>query len=117
MIGKIRAGLAAFLDRLLLIQPIGLDVSDGYDPREPYPLDVDITVPLNATPPHCDPLVLHRPGSCKYCDGYPAVQRNRQRAHVRFTGEESPASYAPCPSELHRSADLIHEWPGNRPTS
>jgi hypothetical protein len=60
-------------------------------------------------------LVLHKPGDCAYCDKHPDIQADRIAAHVRFTGEQEPADWRPCPSEVERPADLIHRWPGNRP--
>lgn len=63
---------------------------------------------------HCDPLVLHAPGTCGGCDKYPDRQQARIARHVNFTGEYLP-DRSSCPSEYFRPADIIHLWRGNRP--
>lgn len=42
--------------------------------------------------PHCDPLVLHEPGTCVFCDKYPDRQNARINRRVAFTGEHHPLS-------------------------
>jgi hypothetical protein len=64
--------------------------------------------------PHCDALVLHRPGTCRYCDLYPERQKQRLHNNVNFTGEYRPGKQD-CPSELRRPLSMIEKWPGNRP--
>lgn len=100
--------IAALLLRHLF-PPVALPPVAAPPPAPP------LAVPLDQTPPHCDELVLHKPGTCFYCDEYPDIQANRVAAHVRFTGEPGPASWRPCPSEAVRAAAVIHQWPGNRP--
>jgi hypothetical protein len=63
--------------------------------------------------PHCDPLVLHEPGECRFCDLHPERQQLRQMWGINFTGKSDPKK-APCPAERHRSAELINRWGGNR---
>lgn len=63
--------------------------------------------------PHCDDLVLHAPGDCKYCDLYPEDQRERTNNGINFTGKSDP-SMEPCPSTLRRPLEVIERWPGNR---
>jgi hypothetical protein len=64
--------------------------------------------------PHCDELVLHREGSCEYCDAYPEWQELRALWGINFTGESDP-NKIPCPSTHRRSLNSVHAWPGNRP--
>jgi hypothetical protein len=64
--------------------------------------------------PHCDALVLHAPGECRYCDAHPDWQQLRQMWGLNFTGKTQPTK-APCPAERRRPASLIHRWFGNRP--
>lgn len=71
--------------------------------------------PTKAPHPHCDQDVLHAPGTCEYCDQYPARQGARLAERVCFTGEENPDK-TPCPATRRRSVDIIHAWSGNRPT-
>jgi hypothetical protein len=66
--------------------------------------------------PHCDSKVLHRPGTCTYCDEHPDWQELRVMWDINFTGENEPGK-SQCPSERLRSARTIHMWPGNRPTN
>lgn len=67
--------------------------------------------------PHCDSLVLHKPGACIYCDRYPERQNDRIQNRVAFTGEERERFGHPCPSTIRRPLDIINEWPGNRPVT
>ena len=64
--------------------------------------------------PHCDQLVLHRNGTCRYCDLYPDWQQARVQHRVNFTGEDLPG-HQPCPSLTRRPLAMVHAWPGNRP--
>ncbi len=64
--------------------------------------------------PHCDSLVLHYPGTCEYCDGYPDWQANRLRRGINFTGEGNPLKH-PCPAEEKRPLETINKWHGNVP--
>lgn len=59
--------------------------------------------------PHCDPLVLHAPGACIYCDKRPAAQQARVAAGVNFTGE------GPDPATAVRPLETIERWYGNTP--
>lgn len=66
--------------------------------------------------PHCDSAVLHAPGQCEFCDEYPEWQEARRMWGIAFTGEPTtPERPLPCPSEVHRSLDIINRWPGNQP--
>lgn len=67
-------------------------------------------------PPHCDDLVLHAPGECEFCDKVPHLQTLRARWGINFTGKNDP-NKSQCPAEKRRSVQLIHRWPGNRPTT
>lgn len=62
--------------------------------------------------PHCDDLVLHRPGTCWACDLYPEQQGVREQLGVNFTGEHDPSKH-PCPAELRRPIDTINHWYNN----
>jgi len=65
--------------------------------------------------PHCDPLVIHAPGECQYCDKYAETrQKNRIIRHVNFTGHYD-SDKTLCPSEYFRPAETIHLWHGNQP--
>lgn len=62
-----------------------------------------------ATFPHCDSLILHAPGECKYCDMYPERQKERMDNGVNFTGHgDDPATEV-------RPLDTINKWGGNVP--
>lgn len=65
-----------------------------------------------AQAPHCDDLVLHAPGNCKYCDMFPDIQQARIKNGVNFTGENDPKKKQ-CPAEVRRSLDTINRWGGN----
>lgn len=65
--------------------------------------------------PHCDSLILHRRGSCQYCDSHPDWQALRIAWEINFTGEADPQK-APCPSAKYRPAYQAHRWHGNRPS-
>jgi len=62
--------------------------------------------------PHCDPRVLHLPKDCEFCDMYPALQAERIRDGVNFTGENNPKK-KPCPAETARGLKSINSWHGN----
>jgi hypothetical protein len=64
--------------------------------------------------PHCDSLVLHAPGRCKYCDMYPDMQSKRIRERIDFTDQHVTGN-SRCPSELRRPVEQIERWPGNWP--
>lgn len=64
--------------------------------------------------PHCDSRVLHAPGVCKYCDMHSDWQALRILWRINFTGESYPTK-RPCPAEMLRSVQTIHQWHGNRP--
>jgi hypothetical protein len=66
-----------------------------------------------ATYPHCDGLVLHAPGRCRFCDMSPELQAVRVSEGINFTGETDPAKRA-CPSTARRPLTTIERWPGNR---
>lgn len=67
------------------------------------------------TYPHCDWLVLHKPGECQYCDMSPDLQQFRIENNVNFTGESDPSKIS-CPAERNRPVDVINQWPGNQST-
>lgn len=64
--------------------------------------------------PHCDPLVLHAPGRCHYCDQHPEWQAYRLGAGIAFTDDDPVDGEIPCPATLRRSAEVINAWFGNR---
>jgi hypothetical protein len=66
-------------------------------------------------PPHCDALVLHAPGDCRFCDRHPDWQAYRTAVGIAFTGQEPVDGQIQCPAETSRPAEVIHAWPGNRP--
>lgn len=69
----------------------------------------EVSSALDRAPfPHCDDLVLHAPGECKYCDHYPDRQAERVSSGVNFTG------HGPDPASGRRPLEIINRWPGNR---
>jgi len=66
------------------------------------------------SPPHCDELVLHAPGECRFCDQVPHLQAARQAVGVAFSGHDPEPGQATCPSELPRTRETVARWPGNR---
>lgn len=64
--------------------------------------------------PHCDPSILHSPGSCEYCDHYPDWQEHRKVAQIAFSDENPPPDdKAPCPSTHFRPPGVRDQWGGN----
>lgn len=61
--------------------------------------------------PHCDPRVVHSPGSCEYCDNS-GLQPIREAWNIAFTGRPEEGK-TPCPGEVARGENLEH-WSGNR---
>lgn len=64
--------------------------------------------------PHCDARILHKPGTCIYCDKYPNRQQDRVDSNINFSNENDP-NKLPCPSTYLRSAEIRDRWGGNRP--
>lgn len=69
--------------------------------------------------PHCDALILHKPGTCEVCDMRPDWQALRSAQGIAYS-DSSEAEIAhlgltPCPSTYRRSAELRDRWGGNRP--
>lgn len=58
--------------------------------------------------PHCDALILHRPGECEYCDRHPRSQQHRITRGIPFAGEPG------CPESLFRPMETAYRWGGNR---
>lgn len=63
--------------------------------------------------PHCDSLILHAPGECKFCDVYPSWQQGRMQGRVNFTNHHD-SDLAECPSTWRRDDETRDRWPGNR---
>jgi hypothetical protein len=86
------------------------------DPKVPerYPAPASAYDTLGQFP-HCDPLILHRPGICEFCDRHADWQAIREVWEINFTGETDPQK-APCPSAKYRPAYQAHRWHGNRPS-
>ena len=68
---------------------------------------------MATTFPHCDDLVVHAPGECRYCDRLPELQAARAASGANFTGHADPSKTA-CPSTSRRPLETIERWPGNR---
>lgn len=64
--------------------------------------------------PHCDPAILHAPGTCTVCDEFPTLQRYRELAGINFTNEDLETR-CPCPSEYFRDPYDRDAWKGNLP--
>ncbi len=74
-----------------------------------------MTTPNRAAMPHCDQRILHAPGECVYCDGYPDWQELRRMWGIDFTGHHTPGKL-PCPADYHRPAGSPSDhrtWDGN----
>jgi len=69
--------------------------------------------------PHCDSLILHSPGVCRFCDRHPDWQALREAQGVAFSdtpeAEIEAQGLIPCPSTALRSAEVRDRWPGNTP--
>ncbi len=66
--------------------------------------------------PHCDQRILHPPGECVYCDGYPDWQELRTRWGIGFTGAPRTASLLPDPADYARPPGSTSDhrlWGGN----
>lgn len=64
--------------------------------------------------PHCDDLIVHRPGDCSICDDTAEeLQTLRIRHNVNFTGESDP-SKLPDPATESRDLQTMNRWPGNQ---
>lgn len=72
-----------------------------------------------APAPHCDQLILHSPGACRYCDDHPVWQDARTVAGIAFSdttdNEVLEAGLTPCPSTRRRAAEVRDRWGGNVP--
>lgn len=77
-----------------------------------YKALVDAEIERTGNMPHCDSLVLHAPGECKYCDERGNLQSWRLASGVNFTGHSDPAK-KPCFAERRRPAETINRWGGN----
>lgn len=62
--------------------------------------------------PHCDSRVLHKPGTCEYCDQFPVYQYYREALGINFTGG-TDIELLPCPAEVERPIETIERWGGN----
>lgn len=71
--------------------------------------------------PHCDSLILHRPGTCEFCDRHPDWQQYREHAGLAFSNDSEEYirehRLVPCPSTSRRTAEVRDRWPGNVPRS
>lgn len=73
--------------------------------------------------PHCDPRILHAPGTCDVCDMHPDWQELREHWQIAFTGQtpkplaepswSSEGPVLPCPADLIRGKSHAI-WGGNR---
>ncbi len=66
-----------------------------------------------SNPAHCDNLILHPVGICKFCDEATEAQAERARLDISNTGVANRKW--PCPSQRRRSLQQMHAWSGNRP--
>jgi hypothetical protein len=60
--------------------------------------------------PHCDPRILHTPGSCAYCDES-GLQPVREVWGIAFTDKPEEGK-TPCPALVARG-DSVNRWHGN----
>lgn len=68
------------------------------------------------TAPHCDQMVLHAPGECRFCDALPLWQQLRETWGIAFTGHDPSTGQVPCPADVRRGRGGAHAWAGNRPS-
>lgn len=64
--------------------------------------------------PHCDPMVLHSPGICTYCDKHKDWQALRMAWGIAFTDEPVTEDKMPCPATMLRPLQTINMWGGNQ---
>jgi hypothetical protein len=67
-----------------------------------------------AEAPHCESLILHAPGECKWCDLYPDLQAARKLWRIAFTGHPPTPDETACPADLKRGPESYNNWSGNR---
>lgn len=73
--------------------------------------------------PHCDALILHSPGVCRFCDMRPDWQALRSAQGIAFSDMPNETRIAhgllPCPSTYRRSRACPRAtsrgWPDDRP--
>ncbi len=67
--------------------------------------------------PHCDPLILHAPAECEFCDRYVNWQALRLAWGIAFTGwtPDESKHELPCPAN-HARGDKCESWTGNQAT-
>jgi hypothetical protein len=95
------------------VEVVAFDFDDDYT-------DVMGTETKSLQFPHCDALVLHRPGTCEYCDRHPDWQQMRSRQGIAFSNDSDEHvrwhNLIPCPSTVRRPAEARDRWPGNVPS-
>lgn len=67
---------------------------------------------MTAPYPHCDSRIVHAQNTCKYCDNYPELQRERIDNNINFTNTTDP-NKALCPAIAARG-ERVNYWQGNR---
>ena len=67
---------------------------------------------VDNTIPHCDPRVLHSPGTCEACDTAPELQQYREMLGLQYT-DELQANDALLPGQTRTRASA-ERWGGNR---
>lgn len=75
---------------------------------------VNSSTRLATNTPHCDGLVLHDPGLCKYCGmpEYADLQQKLKELGLNWTGSSLEHLEA-SPAEQRRPLDLLERWGGN----
>ena len=68
---------------------------------------------ITITFPHCDPRVVHEPGTCDVCHES-GLQYVREIWGIAYTGKPVVGLIG-CPAEARRSLENIERWPHNRP--
>jgi hypothetical protein len=81
-----------------------------------YDSMVRLSVEIHGTVPHCDSNILHRLGTCDYCDERLELHSARRVLCINYTGEYEEALLI-CPSERDRPLETIERWGGNRRTT
>lgn len=89
-----------------------LEATRAADGGAEYDALVRAEIDRTGNMPHCDSLVLHKPGECEHCDERGTLQQWRIDHSINFTGHND-TDKKPCFAERRRTAAVINRWGGN----